>query len=267
MLPAIAFVALSTMLPSAPGDLSVTNVRLTYGALGPVRPNANVLPGDALVVAFDIDGMKVDDNGKVRYSTGLELLDAKDKVLFKQEPKEEEVVNSLGGGSLSAFALVDIGLEQPAGVYTAKVTVNDLATKQSKAITQNFTVLKKGFGLVRVAGSADPDGQNPIALLGTGQNFWISASAVGFARDKNKDQPNLTFELTIMDDAGKPTIKKPFTGTVDKGVDSKANSVPVQFYLSLNRPGKFTAVLKVTDTVSGATSTEKYPLTVLSGGK
>src|SRR5207237_6634400 len=107
-----------------------------------------------------------------------------------------------------------------------------------------------------------PDGQDAVAAFGTGQTLWVHAAAVGFGWDKTSKQPNLSFELTILDDSGKPTLKKPFTGSVSKDVPAKALSVPVQFYLSLNRPGKFTAVLKATDAVSGTSVTQKFPLTV-----
>jgi hypothetical protein len=262
-----ALMTLCSILPAQPNQLSVSNVRITYGALGATRPEAKLLPGDSLYVGFDIEGITVDDAGKVRYSTALELTDSAGKAIFKQLPKDQETINSLGGNSLPAFAEVDIGVQQPAGKYSLKVTVTDLATKKSESFTKNFEVAAAGFGLVRLAATADPDGKDPLAMLGSGQTLWINAAVVGFALDKTKNQPNLSFELTILDDSGKPTIKKPFTGTVDKDVPAKAASVPIQFYLSLNRPGKFTAVLKVTDSISGGAATQELPFKVLPSGK
>ncbi len=52
------------------------------------------------------------------------------------------------------------------------------------------------------------------------------------------------------------------TGTVDKDVMPTAVSVPIQFLISLNRPGKFTVELKATDKVSGKTDTRSFPITV-----
>jgi hypothetical protein len=267
MFSAIYFIALSALLPAQSGQLSLSGVRLTFGALGPVRAEAKLLPGDNLFAGFDIEGITVDDSGKVRYSTSLDLVDSKGKVLFHQEPKDQETINSLGGNTLPAFAQVDIGLETPPGMYTLKVKVTDLASKKSQELVQKFEVLAKDFGLVRLSGTADPDGQDPIAALGTGQTLWVHAAAVGFKREKASGQPNLTFELSVLDENGKTTLKKPFTGTVTKDVPAQINAVPVQFYLSLNRPGKFTVVMKVTDQISGMSQSLKYPLNVLSGGK
>jgi hypothetical protein len=267
MFAAFAVMAISTYLPAQPAQLAVSNVRFTYGPLGATRPEGKLLPGDNLFVGFDIEGITVDDAGKVRYSTALELTDNNGKVVFKQLPKDEETINSLGGTSLPAFAEVEIGLEQPAGQCSLKVTVTDLATKKSDTFTKKFEVAPRGFGIVRVAITSDPDGKDPIAVLGTGQTLWINAAVVGFALDKASNQPNLSFELSIVDDNGKPTLKKPFTGTVNKDVPDKTPAVPVQFFVPLNRAGKFTATLKVTDTVSGASATQKLPISVLPSGK
>ena len=55
---------LLTGLLSAPAeaeDLSLTDVRLTHGIFGPPRASAKVLPGDRLVVSFDIAGITADE--------------------------------------------------------------------------------------------------------------------------------------------------------------------------------------------------------------
>lgn len=267
MLAALALATISAMIPAEANQLALSNVRITYGPLGATRPEAKLLPGDHLFLGFDIEGVTVDESGKVRYSMEMELTDSAGKSIFKQLPKEQETINSLGGNSLPAFAAVDIGLEQPAGKYSVKVTVTDLATKKSENFTQKFEVAPRGFGLVRFEATGDPDGKDPLAMLGTGQTLWVNAAVVGFALDKAKSQPNLSFELTILDDAGKPTIKKPFTGVVNKDVPAKAASVPIQFFLALNRPGNFTAQLKVTDSVSGTSVQESMKFVVHPSGR
>jgi hypothetical protein len=267
MFPAIALLTLTSLFPTEANQLSLTGVRLSYGKLGPTRLEAKVLPGDSLFVGFDIEGITVDDAGKVSYSTSLELSDSKGKVFFKQAPRDLEATNSLGGGTMAAFAQVDIGVEQPAGQYSLKLIVTDRIAKKSQELVQKFEVLPKGFGLVRVAISTDPEGQYPVAMLGTGQALTVHAAAVGFVRDKTKKQPNLTFELSVIDEKGNATIKKPATGAVNKDVPAAAQLVAGQFDLALNRAGNFTVEIKATDLNSGATYTEKFPLTVLPSGK
>src|SRR5258708_7751087 len=91
-----------------PAALSLTDVRLTHGVSGPPRASAKVLPGDRLVVSFDIAGITADENGKVLYSIGTELSDSKGKMLFRQPHRDQETIIALGGGRLPAFAQVDV---------------------------------------------------------------------------------------------------------------------------------------------------------------
>jgi len=247
-------------------SLKLSGARLTYGMLGPTRPDTKVLPGDSLFLSFDIEGITVDKYGKVNYGTAVEVTDSKGKVLFKQPSRDMSVVLSLGGSSLSAVARVDIGPEVPAGEYTLRATVTDRVGKGSRELTQAFTVLPRAFGLVNLTMSCDAENQVPAGLLGPGQSLWVNAAVIGFGRGSGSSgQPNLQLEMHIRDEAGKPTVAGPAgTGQINKDVLSKAVGLPIQFLVSLNRPGKFTVELKVTDKVAGKTSSLSFPITVLS---
>jgi hypothetical protein len=264
MLTTAALLLTLSAAPARADGLALTNVRLTQGVLGPPREDAKFLPGDSCFVAFEMENVAADDEGRVRYSTAVEVLDAANKVIFKQPAKDRSAVNSLGGNRLPAFAQVDAGLDSPPGDYTLKVIVTDLTTKSSQTLTQKLSVLPRGFGLVRLNVTADPEGQLPPALLGVGQSVFLNAVAVDFGRDATKGQPSLKVELRVLDDKGKPVSSKPIVGVVEKDVPAKAVSVPVQFLLSLNRPGKFTLELKATDQTSRKPAiVVTYPLTVL----
>ncbi|HTU20987.1 MAG TPA: hypothetical protein VMG10_23245, partial [Gemmataceae bacterium] len=91
-------IALLSVLAGAPAEsgLSLTHVRSTHGLLGPARQNDVLAPGDMLFICFDIEGIRIDDEGKVRYSMAIELGDASGKVAFRQAPKEQEARASLG---------------------------------------------------------------------------------------------------------------------------------------------------------------------------
>src|SRR5438067_10736916 len=78
--------------------LTLEGAHLTHGIFGPPRAGARILPGDGLVVSFDIVGVTADEAGKVRYAIGVELSEATGKVLFRQLPREQETLASLGGG-------------------------------------------------------------------------------------------------------------------------------------------------------------------------
>lgn len=262
---AVALAASLSLAPNQAGQLTLTNVRTTYGPNGITRPEGKLLPGDAVYITFDIEGVTVGPDGKVLYSMATEITDAKGKPLFKEEPRDLEVINALGGRTVPAFAHVNVGLDQPAGDYTVKVTVTDRAAKRSQSFTRNFQVQPKGFGLVRLSTAADPEGNAPASIFQAGGSLWINFQAVGFQRaDQGKGQPRLTIELIVKDESGKPTLDKPFTGTIDKDVPANALSLPAQFLVSLNRPGKFLVEVKATDQLARQSSTVSFPLTVLA---
>jgi hypothetical protein len=89
----------------------------------------------------------------------------------------------------------------------------------------------------------------------------VNFHAVGFERASG--QPNLSVEMKILDDKGNATLKKPFTGEVNKDVPDKLAALPMQFLVELNRPGKFTVELTATDKVSGKKTNASFPITVM----
>ena len=84
-----------------------------------------------------------------------------------------------------------------------------------------------------------------------GQQLLAYFTVVGFETKPGKTQDKLTanihVELSILDDSGKPTLAKPYTGdATDIGEEYKA-FLPFQFPLPLNRSGKFNIVFTATD--------------------
>jgi hypothetical protein len=248
--------------PARADELNISQIRPTLGVLGPARTDKKVTPGDSIFISFLIEGLTTDAAGKARYSTAVEIIGADGKVIYRQPGKEQEVTNALGGNQIPAFAHLDIGLNQPPGDFTFKLVVTDLASKNTKTLEHKGTIQPKGFGLIRLNTSADPGGTVPCGLLGPGQSLFVHAFVIDFERDASTKQPKLALELRVLDEAGKPTLAAPMTGTIEKDVLPTATSVPIQFHVSLNRPGKFTVELKATDKVSGKTDTRSFPITV-----
>ena len=263
MLSTLALIAALSAAPGQAKGLTLSDGRLTHGIFGPTRTKAEFLPGDSVFVAFDINGITVDKQGKVLYSTAVEVTDAKGDAVFRQPARDQEAVISLGGGELPGYAQVDVGLEQPKGDYTVAVTVTDRVTKQSQTLRQKFKVLPLAFGVVRGTLTRDPDGRLPAGLLMTGQGVFLNFAVVGFARDKSsKEQPHVELELRILDEKGNPTTALPLPGSIKSDVPSKAVLLPAQYFLALNRPGKYTVELKVSCKVCGADLKESFPLIV-----
>jgi hypothetical protein len=254
--------ALGGTVAQAP-TLTLTNVRATYGLLGAERQDNKVLPGDRYYIAFDIDGVEVDKEGKVRYSMGMEVKDSQGKVVYASKPRDMEAFNSLGGSRMQAFVNVDAGFSQPAGEYTVTVTVSDLVKKATQTLVRKIQILPKDFGLARLACSFDQDGRLAAPPQGvTGQSLFVSFYAVGFERDSTKKQPNVAAEMRILDENGKPVLPNPFAGEVSQDVPENVVALPMSFVLFLNRPGRFTVELQGTDRISKKTSRLSFPLIV-----
>jgi hypothetical protein len=261
--------ALYAALSAVPGQsgLSLTNVRSTYGLLGPERRSEELAPGDVYFVSFNIEGITVGEEGKVRYSIGTTVTDAGGKVQLQQEPKETEATISLGGNSVAAYNQLTIGLDTAPGDYRLKVTVTDRASGKEQSLTRNIKVLPRSFALVRTTVSLDTNGQYPAEVFTCGQGLWVQCSAVEFARDRGSKQPDLVFEVRIYDESGKPTMAKPLLHTINKNIPANENKVPLAFPLSLNRAGKFTIEVLANDRLKNKKSKTTIPITVLSTQK
>jgi hypothetical protein len=258
--PVLLFLSLIPGQASAPFNLA--NARTTYDMFGAPRPDTAFLPGDKLVLSFDIEGMQPDAAGKVLYSIAMEVTDGKGAAQLKQAPRDQEATLALGGNHVPAFASLQIGMDQPPGDYTVKLTVTDRVAKASKTLTKTYQLLPKGFGLVRLSTTQDPGGQYPLPFPAEGQPLWVNFVAVGFARDQGKGQPNLSVMLTVLDETGKPTMARPFTGEVNQNIPPQAQALPLQFLVDLNRAGRFTIALAATDQVSGKTAKLSFPVVV-----
>jgi hypothetical protein len=260
----VALTAAISLFAGEAKELKITNVRETLGALGPAWLKPHLCPGCCYAVAFDIEGITIAPDGKVVYSMGTEVTDATGKMVFRREPRELEAVAPLGGNRMPAFAQLDVGLHQPPGDYTFKVTVTDGATKKSQSFSRKVHLNPPQFGLVRVTASTDQEGAVPAAALGVGQSLWVGAAVIGFTHDKQTKHPHVRVSLRVLDSQGKPTLEKPFVGELGKDVPANALSLPAQFCLLLNRPGDFSVELHAKDVVSGKTAEVSFPITVVA---
>ena len=267
MLYSLALAAALSTAPAQGGDLKLTNVRMTVGELGPKRPSDKFLPGDILFIGYDITGLTIEQEGIAKYKMSMEVTDAAGKSIFKQDAKELEDFIPLRGNSIPARAYVVIGLDQDAGNYTCKVTVEDPKTKAKDTLSAKFEVTKREYGIVAVYASMDPRGQISAPTTGTvGQTIYIHTSVATFQRDPKTKQPNVVFEYQLLDEKGNPTLAKPVSYTQDEKsvnkVDEKEGAFPMQFALFMSRPGKFTVKITATDKVANKTASYELPVTI-----
>jgi len=257
----LALTAALQLTPAQQGSLALTNVRVTYGVLGQERKDSKLLPGDIFVVAFDIDGLQIKDDGRILYSMGMELTNKEGKTQFKKDPQDLETVNTLGGTRLPSFARAVVGTDTPPGEYTLKVTVTDRAAKQTQQLVRTFEVVRPQLGFVRLALTYE-SGLDAPALAVPGQALLLNFATVGFKLD-NKEQPNVAVEMRVLDENGKPTVGQAFTGGVQQVRDEYKAIIPWQFILHLNRTGKFRIVLKATDKNTGKSVEQELGLSVV----
>lgn len=262
---ALALTTAALSLAPAQGNaLKLNNVRTTYGVLGPERKDSKVLPGDVLVVAFDIDGLKVEDDGRVKYAMGTELTrKGAAKPEFKQDPQDLVAVNTLGGSTLPVNAYAIIGTDTKPGQYTFKVTIKDRGANTTTTLTKDFEVVDKALGFVRVRlTNLSFEPAPPIAV--PGQRLLLNCSLIGFQTDKQTKLPHVTFEMQVYDAAGKATLAKPFKGDIKTEVKETPDMMTfLPINLELNRAGKFKVTIKATCNITKKTTEQSIDLNVI----
>ncbi len=269
MLPTLTLAAALALAPSqGAGKLDLTNLRITHGLQGATRTSAKFLPGDPVFLAFDIDGITIGPDGKVVYTMGLEVTDKAGKSWHKVDPTERVEFAPLGGKTMPGRAFVTLGVDAPPGEYTVKLTTVDGVSKAAGEFAYKFEVLKTDLGIIAAYCSQDPEGKQPAHTTGfVGGMVWVQFAATGFKRSEaKKNQPDLKFEMTTLDETGKPTLAKPLVDEVT-ALEDKFPICPERFSLPLTRPGKFTVKLTVTDRVANKTATYDLPVTVLPTDK
>ena len=258
------FLTALSLAPGQAGQLQVSNVRTTYGPLGPTRSENKILPGDLVCLSFDVRGFKASSAGKVHYGVGLEVADSQGETVFKKAPSDLELANPSGGQLVPVCAKVEVGLASPPGKYDLKVTVADRSGGATASVTRSYDLLPLEFGIVRVSLTNDREGKISAPVFSPGRPSWINFSAVGFGRDKATGQPHLTATMRVLDEDKRPVFSRPFSGAITRDVPVQVGAVPMQFELVLGQAGRFTIQLEATDEISGRKSAVSFPVRVVA---
>lgn len=263
MMGSVAALALTLLLPVQTSKLELTNIRATHGLMGISRPDFSILPGDMLYIAFDINGLQMDQEGRLRFGTALEVEDGKGKTIFKEDLSPVAPVVALFGGTrIPHSVMISTGLEQAPGMYRAKVTVRDYQAKKDASFTKDFTLTQPDFGIVRIQLCFDRLSQIPAPpAAAAGQTVFLNFVPVHFKRDA-KNEASVSVELNVLDDKGAATTVKPLSGG-EKNLPPEVNYLQMRFDVPLQRAGSFKLVLKATDQVSKKTVALTIPLQVV----
>lgn len=261
----IVLPTLALALGAGEGDakLEIANARGTYGYLGAKRPPSGVLPGETVNFSFDIKNLKLDANGRAIYSLAVEIYNDKGELLHRQNPQNATAQSNFGGNTLPVSSSIQIPIDAKPGELKWKITVEDRAAKQSVSLEGKGKILSPEFGLVQIGTFADRDNRAPINPVGVvGGHLYIHFAAVHFGRGANKE-PDLEVSLRVLDDKGKPTMPQPLKGHVNKDIPESVKIIPLQFGLTMNRPGNFTIEINAQCVVCGKTSSVRIPVRVL----
>jgi hypothetical protein len=254
----VVALAILGFLSNTSSAVDIKNVRPCYGPLGPTRIDPKCLPGDILFFTYEIDGLALDPKThKCSYETILELLDAKDKVLFRN-PTPVEWVPQLGGTTMPGDLHVVIGEKRPPGKYKVQLTIRDKIGKNAKAFVYEFDVVPEAFGLIHVAAPA----------LGVpGQHHVLNFKLANLTLDAKTKQPDAELTVRILDEKKKqvsePT-KMILPRDMPEGTDlQKLNAVPFAHPVLLNRAGRFYIEVLAHDKNANKRIELRYHFTVL----
>jgi hypothetical protein len=256
---------LAASLGTAAPKVEISNIRTTYGPLGAARPENRYLPGDAVFLAFDIDGLQPDKEGRLRFRLKMVVQDAKEHNLFT----DEQEVPSLGivqGGKVRHTLQLATARDQEPGTYRIQVSVTDLvAASTPTSFTHEYQLLPPALGLVRFHASLDRFGQMPVPTVGVvGQMLTFHTTAVGFKHARTTSQAKVTVEFQLLDTNDRPVHAKPLVSEF-KELPPETLFIPLRFEMLLQRPGTFKLVFKLTDDVEKKSVTLTVPLQVLEG--
>ena len=93
-----------------------------------------------------------------------------------------------------------------------------------------------------------------------GQRLIVNFFVAGFERDNKNKQPHITFKLRVLEN-GKPVLGKDAGGEV-KNIPDNYKMIPANFFLYLNRSGKFTVELEATDEIAKKKTSQTLDLAV-----
>lgn len=250
-------VLVAGLLPTSSFAVEIKNIRPCYGPLGATRYDTKCLPGDVLFMSYDLEGLALDPaTKKASYVTILELLDAQEKVLYKNETPNE-VMPQLGGTRMPGDLHLIIGPKFVPGRYSLKLTVHDKLGKDAKAFKYGFDVIPESFGMVGVSAPA---------IGFPGQHYVTGYALVNMKLDA-KSQPNVDITIKVLDQTGvavvAPVVQQLPRDLPEKVNLAEGNFVPLTFPVYLNRVGRYTIEIVAIDRAGNKKTELRYPLTVI----
>lgn len=253
-------VCLSFALLGGGEDLKITNPRTTYGYMGATHDKKGHFPGDSIYFAFDLANLTPNKEGQMDFSLLVEVFDPAKELVYSQGPRNHLVQNYFGGNSIPCHAEMSLPIGAEPGIYSVRVSVVDKVSGKKASFSGKGHVLPPDFGIVRVGTFGE--GRAPRSPVGVvGELLQVKFSLMHFKRD-DKKMTDVEVSMRILDDKKAPLKAKPQTNRLREVVAEK-DFLPLQFGLTLDRPGSFFLEISAKDNLTGKTSQIHLPVRAL----
>lgn len=260
---ALGLIGLCGFLPGQ--ELQLENLRTPMGVYGSSLPaNHEWVPGDLVLMSFDLTGLKTRPPGRVFYSVGVKLQDPQGKFLIDQAGGQNEAYLPLGGGQIPAYAACDLPANMAPGTYTMTLIAEDASTKKQATAIRKIQIGPRKFGIVRVNNTfATNDAAPNIAY--PGQQFVLRFGLANCTIDPKTLRGKQELRIRILDDKGKSLMEKPIVTEITEVLDEVSRLSPCTYPYQPNRPGRFQIEIEAVDQLSPEKSSAKllYPLVIV----
>lgn len=245
--------------------LALDNFRIPNGVYGTSRPASQAfLPGELVLLAFDLSGLKVVGEGRSVYGVGLTMTGPDGKVLVDQEPRPTEAILPLGGGRVPAFVAAELPINLPPGTYTMSVRATDFVGKTEGKGSRQIEVAPKKFGIVRITNSFGTGDAAPNYGL-PGQQFILRYSLAHCTLDPKTLRCRAEIRIRLLDDKGTAITAKPLITEIRDVLDETTRVCPCTYPIQPNRPGRFQIEIEAVDLLATEPTSAKivYPIVVI----
>jgi hypothetical protein len=258
---AVAVLALGAAPVSA--QVAIKNVQAAHGPLGPVRETLDCYPREEVCFRYLLTGLEADPEGKVSGELTLTVTDARGQVfLTTTNPVGGPL--PLGGGTMPGSASVTLPPSVAAGVYTVTLRVKDNRSSQSAEFSRKLNLRRTEFAIVSPRFFHDRERTVPAPGGGLlGQTLAFQLQVIGC--DRSQGKIDALMQVTVLDSQGKEVKGKGVEARLRVDDLDKVRRATVLTFtgdLSLNRVGRFTLRIRVTDRLGRQSAMFEAPLHV-----
>lgn len=256
------FVCLTLATPAL-AQLQIARATAAHGLLGPDRPAFEFSPMDEIVLRLNLTGVEASPENRCDLEVAYRMDNAAGQTVINQKGTFQRPL-TLGGGRVTAYAVLPIGPKAAPGAYTLRVNVTDRIAGRSVSLEKPLTVSAPSLRVLTPRLSHDLDAKIQAAAVATvGETLYLRVKAAGYATANDRIAVRMTVQM--LDATGAEAMPKPIVTEAkiaNPAEVKRADALNFNGALSFNRPGNFT--LRVTMAEEGGqTAKLEMPLRVV----